>query len=88
MGFYPGCPGNQEYVIGLLLFKKVTLQLQNGKGFTIEAATNDEQNIYPQSVILNNRPLDKKYINHSEIIKGCVLTLDCMNEQITNEVFK
>jgi putative alpha-1,2-mannosidase len=30
-GFYPVCPATDEYVLGAPLFKKVTLNLENGK---------------------------------------------------------
>lgn len=31
LGFYPVCPGSDQYVLGAPYFKKVTLQLENGK---------------------------------------------------------
>ncbi len=70
MGFYPVCPGSQEYVIGSPLLKKVTLQLQNGKQFTIKATNNDEQRVYVQATTLNGKPLTKNFISHSELMKG------------------
>ena len=31
MGFYPVCPGTDQYILGSPLFKSVTLNLENGK---------------------------------------------------------
>ena len=70
MGFYPVCPGTQEYVIGTPLFKKVTISLPNKKQFVINASNNNASNIYIQSALLNNTIWDKNYINHFDILKG------------------
>ena len=37
MGFYPVCPGSNQYVIGAPLFKKITLTLENGNKIVIQA---------------------------------------------------
>jgi putative alpha-1,2-mannosidase len=73
MGFYPVCPGQPEYVIGAPLFKKITLSLENGKKFTIDAPQNNVNNLYIQSAILNGVEYDKNYLNHSDISKGGIV---------------
>jgi len=73
MGFYPVCPGQPEYVIGAPLFKKITLSLENGKKFTIDAPQNNANNLYIQSAILNGVEYDKNYLNHSDISKGGIV---------------
>ncbi|MGB4843578.1 MAG: GH92 family glycosyl hydrolase, partial [Ferruginibacter sp.] len=40
MGFYPVCPATDQYVMGAPLFKKLTLNFENGKKFIIEAPQN------------------------------------------------
>ncbi len=37
MGFYPVCPATTQYVLGAPLFKKITLNLENGKSLVINA---------------------------------------------------
>src|SRR5690554_7408254 len=37
MGFYPVCPGSDEYVIGSPLFEKMTINLENGKKVVIRS---------------------------------------------------
>ncbi|KAA6307406.1 hypothetical protein EZS27_040924 [termite gut metagenome] len=46
MGFYPVCPGANEYVLGSPLFKSMTLHLENGKQVTLNAENNSKANRY------------------------------------------
>jgi predicted alpha-1,2-mannosidase len=70
MGFYPVTPGTGQYVLGSPLFDRVTLSLENGKRFVIEASDNSSKNIYVQKVKLFGRTLERNYILHKEIQKG------------------
>jgi len=70
MGFYPVCPGNNQYVIGYPLFDKVSLRLENGKTLTI---TRDKEKPYIQSVALNGKPLSKSYITYEDFANGGTL---------------
>ena len=72
MGFYPVCPGTNQYVLGAPLFKKITLQLENGKTFVINAPANNEQNRYLQSASINGKPYTQNWISHQDILKGGV----------------
>ena len=73
MGFYPVCPGSGQYVIGAPLFKKITLKLENGKTFTIEAPDNSDKNIYIESARLNHKEYDHNWIDHNTIMQGGTL---------------
>ena len=70
MGFYPVCPGQPEYIIGSPLFDKVTLHLENGKTFEMQANNNGPQNYYIQEAFLNGQSLEKTFITHEEIMQG------------------
>ena len=35
LGFYPVCPGTDEYVIGSTIFEKMTIHLENGNKINI-----------------------------------------------------
>lgn len=70
LGFYPVTPGVDEYVIGSPLFKKATLNLQNGNQFVIEAADNLADHKYIQSAKLNGKPYDNTYIRSSDVQNG------------------
>ncbi|MEN7550754.1 GH92 family glycosyl hydrolase [Rapidithrix thailandica] len=70
MGFYPVCPGTDEYAIGSPMFEEVKLQLENGNTFTIKAANNSAENLYIQSATLNGQAYSKTYLTHGDIQKG------------------
>jgi len=73
MGFYPVCPATDEYVLGAPLFKKVTLNLENGKQLIINADNNSGINKYVEELKWNNSTYTKNYINHFDLLKGATL---------------
>lgn len=75
MGFYPVLPASGDYVIGSPLFDKVTVNLENGKQFTVEAIGNSPENIYIQSMELNGKPYEKTFITHRDITNGGILKI-------------
>ena len=75
LGFYPVCPGTDQYVLGAPLFKKATLQLENGKQFVIRAPDNSDRNIYIQDARLNGQAYNRNWLSHFTIQKGGALDL-------------
>ena len=73
MGFYPVCPGSNQYVLGSPLFDKVTLQLSNGKKVIVQVANNASDHVYVEQTMLDNRILNRNYITHEELTNGCRL---------------
>lgn len=80
MGFYPTCPGNPTYQIGSPAFKKVSINLANGKAFTIIANNNSKENVYIQSATLNGESYTKSWIHHDDILKGSTLVFEMGSE--------
>jgi len=76
MGFYPVTPAVNEYVLGAPLFKKVTLNLENGKSVVINAAANSDSNRYVNALQFNGKPYSKNWISHTELQKGAVLNFN------------
>jgi len=70
MGVYPVCPGAGEYVIGAPLFQKITLKLENGKTFEIQAPQNSKDNLYIQSAAFNGKPYTRTFLRHDAILAG------------------
>ncbi|QJB35013.1 GH92 family glycosyl hydrolase [Chitinophaga oryzae] len=70
MGFYPVCPGTQQYVLGTPLFAKLTMTLEDGKKMVIEAPGNSATNLYVQQAALNGQPYTKNWISHQDLQKG------------------
>ncbi|NOX64480.1 MAG: glycoside hydrolase family 92 protein [Chlorobi bacterium] len=79
MGFYPVCPGSGQYVMGAPLFKKITLQLENGNTFEISAPDNSSSNLYIKSGTLNGKEFDQNWLDHSTIMNGGKLFLEMDN---------
>ncbi len=73
MGFYPVCPGTDEYVVGAPLFKKMTLQLENGKQITIQAPANSAKNKYVKEMKWNGVVSTKNFVTHTDLLKGGLL---------------
>ena len=70
MGFYPATPASGCYVLGIPRFDQVTLNLDNGKQFTIKTKKLTPENCYVKSVKLNGKPLERSYITFDEIYNG------------------
>jgi predicted alpha-1,2-mannosidase len=80
LGFYPVFPANGAYILGSPLFDKSTINLQDGKRFTVEAVNNSKDNIYIQKVELNGKNYDKSYILHSDIMNGGTMKIFMVNK--------
>ena len=78
MGIYsdPMIPNYPIWLIGSPIFKKSTINLGNKKTFVIEAKNVSAQNKYVQSAILNGKPLNKSWFEHSTLVKGGSLVLN------------
>ena len=70
MGFYPVCPGTPAYMLASPSFPRMSINLSNGKTFTIVAENASKDNIYIQSARLNGQPYNKNYIMHNDIQLG------------------
>ena len=79
LGFYPVCPGSNEYVVGAPLFKKATIHLENGKDLTIEAPLNSEENLYIKEMKLNGKSYTHNYFSHEDLMNGAKIQIEMSN---------
>ena len=84
LGFYPVCPGSNEYVVGAPLFKKATIHLENGKDVTIEAPLNNEENVYIKEMKLNGKSYTHNYFSHEDLMNGAKIQIEMSNLPNTN----
>ena len=70
LGFYPVCPGDDNYLIGTPLFDKATITTALGKTFAITAKNNGPLKPYINSATLNGEPFNRIYISHNELLHG------------------
>ncbi len=68
MGFYPVCPGSNQYVIGTPYFDKMTLSLENGKQVVI---TREGKGCYIQRMTIDGKEYTRNYIDHERLMQGC-----------------
>ena len=80
LGFYQVNPSHGVYVFGTPLFEKVSINLPEGKTFTIEAPAVSKDNKYIQSVRLNGESYPKSYITYEDVMKGGTLTFEMGNK--------
>ena len=70
LGFYPVCPGTDEYILGTPLFKSAKLHLENGKTITIKAENNQADNCYIKDMKINGKSYSRNYLTHAQLMKG------------------
>ncbi|MGN7833797.1 GH92 family glycosyl hydrolase [Pseudoxanthomonas sp. 22568] len=70
LGFYPVAPASNQYVIGRPFLPRASLNLPNGKRFTVIAEGLDAAHPYIGGATLNGKPLDRAYLEHAEILAG------------------
>ena len=87
MGFYPVCPGSDQYVIGSPYAREVVLDLENGRTFTVRAPKVSAKNVYVSAVKLNGKPYDKAYITHDDIMNGGTLEFEMSPRPNTKRIF-
>ncbi len=70
LGFYPLCPGSNEYIVGSPLFRSVKVELGNGKQIEIKADNNSKENRYVADMTVNGNNHSRNYLTHEELMKG------------------
>ena len=73
LGFYPVCPGTDQYVLGAPLFRSVRLHLENGKTVTIEAPENSRANRYVQKLTVDGVDYTRNFLTHEQLTNGSSL---------------
>ena len=70
MGFYPVCPGSDQYVLGAPYMPYIKLDLSNGKSLVIKAEGVSDRNRYVKALYMNGKKYDKTYVTHEDILAG------------------
>jgi predicted alpha-1,2-mannosidase len=73
IGFYPVCPATDQYVMGVPMFEKTTVNLENGKKLILNAPGNSDEKRYIQSVKWNGKKYRNYWASHLEMMKGAVI---------------
>ena len=75
LGFYPVCPGTDQYVIGAPLFRKATIHMESGKDVVINVPENSASNIYIQDMKVNGQEYTKNYFTHDALMNGATIDI-------------
>ena len=79
MGFYPVSVGVPVYDIGSPVFSKVTIHLEGGRDFVMNAPATSHDNKYVTAVRVNGKPVDRIWFRHADIAQGGTLDLTMSN---------
>lgn len=83
LGFYP-VAGTDRYELGTPLFPQAEVNV-GGYKLTIIAENYTAENIYVRKVWLNDSLLDRTWMKHQEIVRGCVLRYEMAAANAVNK---
>ncbi len=73
LGFYPVCPGTDQYILGAPCIPHALVTLGNGRTLEMKAIGLSARNRYVKSVKLNGKSVERFYLTHAELLEGGVL---------------
>ena len=76
MGFYPVCPGTDQYVLGAPYLPYMKVRVGEGRYLEIKAPGVSSKNRYVHRVKLNGKPYTRAYITYADLKGGAVLEFD------------
>ena len=68
MGFYPVCPGSNQYVVGTPCLDRATIHLADGRRVTI---TREGKGCYIQTMSIDGKTYNHNYLGHERLLQGC-----------------
>ena len=83
LGFYPVCPGSDEYILGSPLFRRATIHLENGAEIEIDAPENAPENRYVGAMQLDGKPWEHNFLRWSDLRDGARVRFDMQAEPET-----
>ena len=69
LGFYPVCPGSNEFVLTTPLFDRTTVRLANGRTLIV-TADNPRRNRYIDAVTLDGVPVEANFVTYEQLMQG------------------
>lgn len=76
LGFYPVCPGSDDYILGSPLVQTAKIHLENGAIIDITAKNQSEKNCYVKAVYLNGVRMKDFKLNFQSIKNGAKLVFE------------
>lgn len=88
LGFYPVCPGDNQYAIGSPLFDRATIQLENGKNIQIWCYNQKPENCYITLASIQQKTLKQSFFTYDDIKDGALIEFsmsETPNKQLGSE---
>ena len=79
LGFYPVCPGADQYALGTPLFGNAVIHLENGNDITI-TAENAGSGPYIQNMKINGKTWSHNYIRFDDLMNGADIEITLGSE--------
>ena len=79
LGFYPVCPGADQYALGTPLFGNAVIHLENGNDITI-TAENAGSGPYIQDMKINGKTWSHNYIRFDDLMSGADIEITLGSE--------
>lgn len=70
LGFYPVCPGTDEYLIGSPLFTTARIDMGKGRELLLKAPGNGPGQLYVDEIRLGGKPYELNYFRHTDLRAG------------------
>ncbi len=80
LGFYPVCPGSDEYAVGSPLFRKAVIHLENGNTIEIDAPENSPENRYVGRMTVNGKTAGETFLKYGVLTSGVTIRFDMQSE--------
>ena len=80
LGFYPVCPGSDEYAVGSPLFRKAAIHLENGQTVEIDAPQNCAENRYVGRMTVDGKVTGKTFLKYGELLGGAKIAFGMQPE--------
>ena len=80
LGFYPVCPGSDEYAVGSPLFRKAAIHLENGQTVEIDAPQNCAENRYVGRMTVDGKVTGKAFLEYGELLGGAKIAFGMQPE--------
>ena len=74
LGFYPVCPGSEEYVLGSPKVVSAEVDFGNDRKLTITTENQSHDNVYVNEIKLNGQKIEGHMLRHSELLNGGILS--------------
>jgi predicted alpha-1,2-mannosidase len=87
MGFYPVCPGSDQYVIGAPYLPYMKVKVGEGKFVEIRAPKVSNKNCFIRSVKLNGKPYAKAYFTYNDLKDGAVIDFEMASKPNRSRIF-